>query len=83
MSTDFYLACNRCIKKIEHIHAEIDSPVVAHRWYGGKDIGSQINFGGNLEDTDILISEYGEPHTVAELKAEIGAGKLIFDEEEE
>jgi len=75
MSTDFYFACNRCLKEIKHIHPEISSPMIAHRWYGGKNTGSQITFTGNLEDTDILISEDGGVYTVKELKEQIGAGK--------
>jgi hypothetical protein len=46
-----------------------DSPPAVHGYFGGKDLGSCLSINvKDLEDSTILLSQYGVIHTLEELK---------------
>jgi hypothetical protein len=74
MSTDYFVPCEDCINKIEHIHRASDYPV-AHTYFGGERIGLQLNHKDYLADDMVLISEYGSLHKLSDIKENVGKGK--------
>lgn len=77
MSTDFYRVCQDCLDRVKHYHAE--QPPIVHRWFGGEEKGTQLQFPAGMPDNTILIDrETGaEGHLISfeKLKKEIGAGR--------
>jgi hypothetical protein len=77
MSTDFFEVCPDCLNDKRHFHPRDNEPV-AHRWFGGIEKGTQVDFFSSfVKETDnlLLVSESGETMLVADLKDEIGKGK--------
>ena len=83
MSTDFFLPCNLCIHKEDHIHPapNLRHVPVVHRWAGGQ--GVQLDISPvlvNVSDDQLLIEHSSDfvprSHLVrlGDLKAERGKG---------
>lgn len=66
MATDYYL------------RADLDDPLpqpVAHTHWGGIETGCVVRMLRPLPDDQVIVSEYGDEMTVAELRAKDGQGR--------
>lgn len=76
MSTDYYRACPEC--RPPHVHPATDgdtSPVARTHWAGDR-LGMVVKLSLTvLEPDTLLVNDYGETETVAELTARNGSGR--------